>query len=940
MAAWDGPAAITTGEALARPSAVEALATPIAIAALATPSSVAALASPSAVVSALENSDVLAMLADLDLHVAALKNELRTVHEAAAAQTARLRAVKSLLTRRRTLVQDSATSAGRLRAAARAAARAAEVAAVRAEESATSSAMVLGAHAQARKAYADLHLHARRVISRLAAELAASRDAQHGLQAQLIETGMLLLQTHSALGTRIDKAVKLRRVRESMEALAAQSIEARLGEGVFDILSLGLTEPLELLPDISAEASIEAGRAAVAVAAAARDARTAAVLSGPDGEHDGPQSEASFLQEVDESVEHGHVTRDRASLQAYDVLVRSGTSLLLQPPVNERWYTSSRERGRRLHAWEQAKAGRAASERAEAVSSAREEFRVQKMLQLTSELQQSSARYEERIRELSEELQESRARHRESRQKHEACERDAAEAARSAQAAELQIVSLRAAADSAEAVAAAREDTRADRIRRLEAEVAKTKDRCDEWERVAAVREDATASRDEVLRQSEAKYAKLRVEWSSEFLHATESIATQLAALTQGLESQREGAQSHAVGATVQDAAIRQLEGENAWMKERLAELTSAVANLCVAASAVTPRQPSQLAAAFAIGLSTDTAAEGAHATAPASSLAAAVATDAAGRARAALAGADTRAAPAPSAAANLAVLRPANTATPGTASARMLRVSVDAPPRSQSDPTRRSSSASASPSAHGATESTDACQNPSPSQSPSRRSSAGLCWRRGSGGSEPSGSPRFTGIPSPRGPSPSAMRISPSAARIPFPITKAWPAAEEPAAGQVLAGPSQLRADEESNTVSLVMPQLWLDRPPTLTAALIVQEADRRLQAEGGAERVVLPSTERVGPYSPGADQERHATPMAAPATEPIRDDDYYMARARELRKIREESQQRSASAHATEAGNVRGGDGNVDRTEHALLDVHSRSSSVSSLSSIEVDW
>jgi hypothetical protein len=357
-------------------------------------------------VGAPEHEAALAMLGDLDVHVAEQQNELRAVHAAAAAQTAELRGVQRRLVERTALVEGRDSVAGRLRSTLRSTALAAEMASEQASHAASSSARVLDACASARTAYADLHRHARAATSLLASELAASREAQHKLQSQLVETGLLLLQTHAALGTRLDKASKLRQVRDCLLALSeAPAAGSPRSIAEVNFASLRLTEPLELEEDGAAESSLAASRAAVAAAAAAQDARTAAALTAPYDETDeiagtdeadrragesgsGAQRESAFLYELAEALEQRRLmdATGRAAFHKYEAVLASGTSLLLRPPVTDRWVSSGEERARRQHLWEEAKARRATADKAEAEARAREEGRVQRTRYLEAEI--------------------------------------------------------------------------------------------------------------------------------------------------------------------------------------------------------------------------------------------------------------------------------------------------------------------------------------------------------------------------------------------------------------------------------------------------------------------------------------------------------------------------------------------------------------------------
>ena len=77
----------------------------------------------------------------------------------------------------------------------------------------------------------------------------------------------------------------------------------------------------------------------------------------------GPRDLQAFLKGAETLAKEGPSDAGQAAVEAYNALVRSGTSLLMQPPLQSRWCLSGHERARRQRAWEEAaRAARAVRE--------------------------------------------------------------------------------------------------------------------------------------------------------------------------------------------------------------------------------------------------------------------------------------------------------------------------------------------------------------------------------------------------------------------------------------------------------------------------------------------------------------------------------------------------------------------------------------------------
>ena len=126
-------------------------------------------------------------------------NELRVTHAAAASLSTRLERLTEAISHRRS--RTGSDRSNRLLTVAKEAARAAECAA---RESAA-----------AEQAHRSLHAEAGRIVAQLTAELVEAKSQQLMLKAELLEAGSLLLSTHAALGTRLEDAPRLTRVRQA-----------------------------------------------------------------------------------------------------------------------------------------------------------------------------------------------------------------------------------------------------------------------------------------------------------------------------------------------------------------------------------------------------------------------------------------------------------------------------------------------------------------------------------------------------------------------------------------------------------------------------------------------------------------------------------------------------------------------------------------------------
>eukprot|EP00967_Tisochrysis_lutea_P073373 scaffold98232_cov35-Tisochrysis_lutea.AAC.1 len=582
------------------------------------------------VVSATEYEDVVTMLGDMDVHVAAQQNELRVVHAAATAQTAELQSIKQQLLERQALIKDRDKLISRLRLALTDTVLAADNVAGRATEAATKIAKVLDTCAVARNAYCALHRHASEIINRLIADLAESREAQHRLQAQLVETGLLLLQTHAALGTRIEKSAKLRHVRNSLVALSDPLTATMSDASQLEVTSYKLSEPSQLGEDNVADSYIEVSRASLEVAAAVHEVRISANLFGHNEEDQDKtfaQNESDFVAELVQAIEERKLMEvpARASFHAYEALLRSGTSMLLRPPVSERWVTSMEECTRRKITLEQTRAKRIQADKAEAAALAREEGRQAQVRMLERQAEYAHANYEEL------------------KQKFEANEREAVHAIKTAERAVRDLEALRADAERARAVAEAREEAQQQQRRALEVELTVARSQLNEWQRkceacsrdaalaaeyaskemvritalaersaaASSEREAIIARQESSLREAQAQQREKEALWEdrmAQALLAVESVSRELAVLRhsmdaqhadnmQRLESMRSAKNEEVFNRLVREGewmrksstneeVFNRLVREGEWMRKRVEELTSAIADLRVISTA------------------------------------------------------------------------------------------------------------------------------------------------------------------------------------------------------------------------------------------------------------------------------------------------------------------------------------------------------------------
>jgi len=564
------------------------------------------------------------------VHVAAQQNELRVVHAAATAQTAELQSIKQQLLERQALIKDRDKLISRLRLALTDTVLAADNVAGRATEAATKIAKVLDTCAVARNAYCALHRHASEIINRLIADLAESREAQHRLQAQLVETGLLLLQTHAALGTRIEKSAKLRHVRNSLVALSDPLTATMSDASQLEVTSYKLSEPSQLGEDNVADSYIEVSRASLEVAAAVHEVRISANLFGHNEEDQDKtfaQNESDFVAELVQAIEERKLMEvpARASFHAYEALLRSGTSMLLRPPVSERWVTSMEECTRRKITLEQTRAKRIQADKAEAAALAREEGRQAQVRMLERQAEYAHANYEEL------------------KQKFEANEREAVHAIKTAERAVRDLEALRADAERARAVAEAREEAQQQQRRALEVELTVARSQLNEWQRkceacsrdaalaaeyaskemvritalaersaaASSEREAIIARQESSLREAQAQQREKEALWEdrmAQALLAVESVSRELAVLRhsmdaqhadnmQRLESMRSAKNEEVFNRLVREGewmrksstneeVFNRLVREGEWMRKRVEELTSAIADLRVISTA------------------------------------------------------------------------------------------------------------------------------------------------------------------------------------------------------------------------------------------------------------------------------------------------------------------------------------------------------------------
>eukprot|EP00964_Phaeocystis_antarctica_P008324 scaffold4485_cov66-Phaeocystis_antarctica.AAC.1 len=262
-----------------------------------------------------------AAVADQDLYVATCTNELRIVHAAVSA----LQLERSVVSRR----LAERTAVVELGAPARQDARA--TAAARREQALHEAAT------HARREHAALHEEATHKLGVLAEALADERSELVSARKELLHAQLLLLQTHAAIGTQIETAPQLAAIRDGMLGAATRPLASTPTE------CLRLTRQAELVE--------LGGRAA--------DSTNPANPTNSTLEED----ELRWLMELAEEHKEGQLVdaQSQAAIGLLQAHARSGTSLLLQAPAEERWATSEAERHRRQ--WERTGRERQAMER-------------------------------------------------------------------------------------------------------------------------------------------------------------------------------------------------------------------------------------------------------------------------------------------------------------------------------------------------------------------------------------------------------------------------------------------------------------------------------------------------------------------------------------------------------------------------------------------------
>ena len=331
-----------------------------------------------------------------DLHCAQMTNELRMVHEAAAAAAVERAELRRLLRQRMEVLADrdevEASSRSSTPRAVQMAASARQ-AVQRSREAAAERDAARAEAADLRKEYALLHRLASSQLGDLAKELVGATSREIKLREQVMEAGTLLISTHVALGTTNAKeAPKLAEIEQRLVQLAfeplpkAPNLEplpnetppvphsaTRAGGG-----RRGL--PLSTAPEAVALAEEEAA----AVAAFAGISPTAPAREGESG------NEMSFLRSVDANLTGRAYVDERAAaaLATHETLVASGTSMLrsypgaLGTPIGSgavsgpgSYARSETERVRRASAREERQKKRVAQEAAAtAVAAAKEEM--------------------------------------------------------------------------------------------------------------------------------------------------------------------------------------------------------------------------------------------------------------------------------------------------------------------------------------------------------------------------------------------------------------------------------------------------------------------------------------------------------------------------------------------------------------------------------------
>ena len=273
-----------------------------------------------------------ATVADQDLYVANCTNELRIVHAAVSSLQLERSVVSRRLTERIAVVE--------LGAPARQGARAA--AAARREQALHEAAT------HARREHAALHEEATHKLGVLAAALADERTELVSARKELLHAQLLLLQTHAAIGTQIETAPQLAAIRDGMLGAAQRPLAATPTE------CLRLTRRAEL---------VELGGAQAEGGGGADPSNPSNPSNPTPGVASVEEDELRWLVELAEEQRGGQLldAQAQSALGLLQAHARSGTSLLLQAPAEERWATSEAERHRRQ--WERAGRERQAMER-------------------------------------------------------------------------------------------------------------------------------------------------------------------------------------------------------------------------------------------------------------------------------------------------------------------------------------------------------------------------------------------------------------------------------------------------------------------------------------------------------------------------------------------------------------------------------------------------
>ena len=198
----------------------------------------------------------------------------------------------------------------------------------------------------ARREYAALHEEATHKLGVLAEALADERTELVSAQKELLRVQLLLLQTHAAIGTQIDKAPQLAAIRDGMLGAAQRPLAATPTD------CLQLTRPAALVELEGAQG----GGGSKPTEPTEPTEPTAAVASVE-------EDELRWLRELAEEQRSGQLVdaQAQAALGLLHAHARSGSSLLLRAPAEERWATSEAERHRRQ--WERAGRERQAMER-------------------------------------------------------------------------------------------------------------------------------------------------------------------------------------------------------------------------------------------------------------------------------------------------------------------------------------------------------------------------------------------------------------------------------------------------------------------------------------------------------------------------------------------------------------------------------------------------